>query len=79
MYKAIEHQLGLRGVKTNIEELRHKSSDYMRAHRDDFLPFLTSNKTGDLMNEEEYEEYCYEVANTKSWGGQLELNCLDRF
>ncbi len=76
MYRAIEHQLSLRDIKTNIEELRLKTSDYMKTNREEFLPFLTSNKSGDLMSHEEYEDYCNEIANTKSWGGQLELRAL---
>ena len=76
MYKAIEHQLSLKNITTNVSELRQKTCDFMKDNKIDFLPFLTSSSTGDLMNDSEYEHYCNEIANTKSWGGQLELKAI---
>ncbi|CAG2159705.1 unnamed protein product [Oppiella nova] len=76
MYRSIEHQLSLKNIKTNVTELRQKTCHYMKENKIDFIPFLTSNTTGDLMNDSEYELYCEEVADTKSWGGQLELRAI---
>ncbi|XP_054164860.1 deubiquitinase OTUD6B-like [Oppia nitens] len=75
MYRAIEHQLSLNNIKTNVSELRQKTCDYMKTNKLDYIPFLTSN-TGDLMNDEEYDGYCNDIATTKSWGGQLELRAI---
>ncbi|KAK8776556.1 hypothetical protein V5799_030099 [Amblyomma americanum] len=76
MYKAMEHQLGLFGVMKSMSELRQETANYMLSHAEEFLPFLTSKKSGDMMTTEEYEEYCAEVSSTTTWGGQLELKAL---
>ncbi|KAK9403167.1 OTU domain-containing protein 6B [Crotalus adamanteus] len=34
------------------------------------------NLTGDLYSQDEFEKYCSDIANTASWGGQLELRAL---
>ena len=76
MYRAIEHQLSLNNITTNVEQLRQKTSCFMKQNKLDFVPFLTSPSTGDLMNDEEYNDYCNDIANTKAWGGQLELRAV---
>uniref|UniRef100_A0A1E1XFP0 Putative otu ovarian tumor-like cysteine protease n=1 Tax=Amblyomma aureolatum TaxID=187763 RepID=A0A1E1XFP0_9ACAR len=76
MYKAMEHQLGLSGVMKSMSELRQETANYMLSHAEEFLPFLTSRKSEDMMTAEEYEEYCIEVSSTTAWGGQLELKAL---
>lgn len=45
---------------------RRKCAEYMRAHRDDFEPFL----------EEAFEEYVRKVQETAEWGGQTEVLAL---
>nr|XP_037284490.1 deubiquitinase OTUD6B-like isoform X2 [Rhipicephalus microplus] len=76
MYKAMEHQLGLFGVLKSMNELRQETAKYMLSHSEEFLPFLTSRKSGDVMTAEEYEDYCLEVSSTTAWGGQVELKAL---
>ncbi|XP_065292880.1 deubiquitinase OTUD6B-like isoform X2 [Dermacentor albipictus] len=76
MYKAMEHQLGLFGVMKSMSELRQETANYMLSHTEEFLPFLTSRKNGDMMTAEEYEDYCLEVSSTTAWGGQVELKAL---
>ncbi|XP_064467402.1 deubiquitinase OTUD6B-like isoform X2 [Ornithodoros turicata] len=76
MYKAVEHQLSLQEIEKPMAALRQEVADYMRQHVDEFLPFLTSKKTGDMMDAEEFEEYCEELATTPVWGGQVELRAL---
>lgn len=78
MYRAIEHQFNLRGIETDVSELRAKTATFMMQNKADFLPFLTSSKTGDSMNDQEFEEYCEEIANTKAWGGHGELTAIAR-
>lgn len=76
MYKAMEHQLGLLGVTKTMSELRQETADYMLSHAEEFLPFLTSKRSGDMMNTEEYRDYCSQVSSTTAWGGQVELKAL---
>lgn len=76
MYKAMEHQLGLLGVTKTMSELRQETADYMLSHAEEFLPFLTSKQSGDMMTAEEYEDYCSQVSSTTAWGGQVELKAL---
>ncbi|KAF7246123.1 Deubiquitinase OTUD6B, partial [Varanus komodoensis] len=76
MYRAIEDQLKEQQNSWTVGTLRSQTAEYMRSHRDDFLPFLTNPNTGDLYSQEEFEKYCYDIANTAAWGGQLELRAL---
>ena len=57
----------------NFAELREMAAEYMRTHRDDFMPFM------DVNGESGYESYCVKVGNsvgTVEWGGQLEIRAL---
>ncbi|GFN95248.1 otu domain-containing protein 6b [Plakobranchus ocellatus] len=76
LYSAVSHQLSARDLQHSTQELRQQTSDYMREHRDDFLPFLTHPDTGDALTEEEFEQYCDKTASTPVWGGQVELRAL---
>lgn len=76
MYKAIEHQMKLtRNAPHTVEELRSKSAEYIRSNKDDFWPFLL-NDQNNLVSDREFEVYCDKIANTKTWGGHLELKAL---
>ena len=76
MYKAIEHQMKLtRNLSHTVEELRHRSSEYIRTNKDDFLPFLL-NDENNVVSDKEFDVYCDKIANTKTWGGHLELKAL---
>ncbi|XP_053571166.1 deubiquitinase OTUD6B [Bombina bombina] len=76
MYRAIEHQLRERDNGFSLANLRSQTADYMQIHVDEFLPFLTNSSTGEMYSQEEFEKYCTDIANTASWGGQLELRAL---
>ncbi|KAL7984185.1 hypothetical protein Chor_002755 [Crotalus horridus] len=76
LYRAIEDQLKELQNLWTVSTLRSQTADYMRSHMDDFLPFLTNPNTGDLYSQDEFEKYCSDIANTASWGGQLELRAL---
>lgn len=74
LYAAISHQLSVKmNTKVPVTELRLQCADYMRSHGTDFLPFLTDSQTGDQFNQDQFEEYCREIADTAAWGGQLEI------
>lgn len=71
LYRAVEHQLNI--GKDSLErlgyiEVRKRTSKHMIDNRDDFLPFLIDN--------EDFDNYCYKIANTKEWGGHLELKAI---
>uniref|UniRef100_A0A7M5URB9 OTU domain-containing protein n=1 Tax=Clytia hemisphaerica TaxID=252671 RepID=A0A7M5URB9_9CNID len=48
----------------------------MRTNEDDFLPFTSNTKTGDILSTEEYGKYCDDIENTTTWGGQLEIRSI---
>ncbi|KAF9148269.1 OTU domain-containing protein 6B [Linnemannia schmuckeri] len=78
LYNAIADQLLQRyQTETSVKSLRHETAEYMRAHSDDFLPFLT-NKQGDMMSPEDFSDYCKDLESTAVWGGQPELLALSK-
>lgn len=78
LYLAVNHQLQVSGKPTySVSELRKKTANFMRVHKDDFIPFMyNEDDDGDIISEESFENYCKEVEKTKLWGGQLELKAL---
>ncbi|XP_076045494.1 deubiquitinase OTUD6B-like isoform X2 [Oratosquilla oratoria] len=74
MYAAIAHQL----PEYTVSQLRASAADFILNHVDDFLPFLTNPKTGDLLTQEEFVEYCSQVRNSPVWGGQPELRAISQ-
>lgn len=77
MYKSIEHQLRLtRNRSVTVQELRTIAADYIRKHKDDFLPFLTSTDGESLLSDGEFEDYCHKIEATTTWGGQPELRAI---
>lgn len=76
LYCAINHQLQITGrTLQTVPKLRKLTSEFMLEHKEDFIPFMC-NDDSDLINEANFENYCKEVANTKLWGGQLEIKAL---
>ncbi|KAK7077119.1 OTU domain-containing protein 6B [Halocaridina rubra] len=73
MYAAIAHQMG---DDTTVQNLRTQASEFIRSHSDDFAPFMTDSKTGEMMTPEQFEEYCHLMETTPAWGGQPELRAL---
>lgn len=77
LYCAIIHQLRSQGRKQfRVSELRKITADFMRNHKDEFLPFMYNENDDGTVSEEQFEKYCKDVAHTKLWGGQLELRAL---
>lgn len=77
LYNAVDHQLK---VKTNLgygtKQLRLETSNHMKTNSPDYLPFLSNINTGEMLTDEEFDKYCFNVANTTNWGGQVELRAL---
>ncbi|KZT59786.1 cysteine proteinase [Calocera cornea HHB12733] len=88
MFTAVADQLHLLGLlpaaEARPETTRHAAAQYMRAHPDDFLPFLPSVEGEDgqgatddgLMTAQQFERYCGNIDSTAQWGGQPELLAL---
>ena len=50
MYSAIHDQLKAPHYEgLSVDDLRKKTSNYIREHDQDFLPFMTSKNTGDML------------------------------
>eukprot|EP00166_Cyanidium_caldarium_P000837 ctg_1327.g434 len=61
--------------------LRDVAADYMRQHRDDFMPFVAYDEHGievDASEERAFETYCARMSSTAAWGTQLEIQALAR-
>lgn len=78
LYLAINHQLQVTGRSSHsVNELRKTTADFMLKHKDEFLPFMVNElDESEIVSEEQFENYCKDVATTKLWGGQLELRAL---
>lgn len=78
LYKAVEHQLSIADdpkERLSFSQIRERTSRHMLEHPDNFMPFLL-NDSGELMSQKDFEKYCLKVANTKEWGGHLELTAI---
>lgn len=73
MYAAIAHQMG---KDTTVETLRSQAGQFLRVNAEEFAPFITDPKTGEMLTEEQFEEYCNQVENSPVWGGQPEVSCV---
>ncbi|GAA6021085.1 hypothetical protein JCM8202_003844 [Rhodotorula sphaerocarpa] len=80
MYSAIADQANFVKLVTEREtcySTRRHAAAYMRAHPDDFLPFLPSEVDPDnMMSSEEFQRYCDTVEKTSEWGGEPEIRAL---
>lgn len=80
MFSAVADQvnfLKLSPTKETHEDTRKKAAAYMRAHPDDFLPFLPSEVDPEnMMSPNEFARYCDTVENTAEWGGEPEIRAL---
>jgi len=78
MFAAICHQIGTR-LNLDVDQLRQKTADELRRSKDEYFPFLTNPNTGDMLSDDEYEEYCAKMASSKSaWGSQVELRAISQ-
>lgn len=81
LYCAVIHQLDMiRDEHYEVTDLRRITAQFIRDHKDDFLPFMYNEMDDNaIVSEEHFESYCNEVATTKLWGGQLELRALSNY
>ncbi|ORX73561.1 OTU-domain-containing protein [Linderina pennispora] len=77
LYSAFADQLNTyhNADALDYADMREKAAQYMRSHRDDFLPFMARDD-GDMFSEMDFEEYCDKIEKTAEWGGQQEITAL---
>ena len=82
LFASILDQLKLRHGDLNtsvadydVNKLRSMACDYVRSHRDDFLPYLFDETT---MNLRDIGEYTKEMETTAKWGGEIEIMALSK-
>ncbi|KAI0024277.1 hypothetical protein F4780DRAFT_655485 [Xylariomycetidae sp. FL0641] len=80
LFSAVADQLAQQGIALDERRAageplhkttRRAAADYMRAHPDDFAPFLPDAEGGNDMG-----AYARMIEDTAEWGGQLELAAL---
>ncbi|XP_011202897.2 deubiquitinase OTUD6B [Bactrocera dorsalis] len=77
LYNAVRHQLAQKELPTySVQELRKETANYIRAHKDSLICYMTNPKTGLLLTDAEFENYCELLHTTPAWGGQIELKAL---
>lgn len=77
LYSAIVHQLKeVCGKSYTVTETRIATSEFLKCNKDDFIPYLSHPDTGNMLTDQQFDEYCYQVANSVQWGGEIELRAL---
>lgn len=76
LYNSIRHQLELHRVSHTIETLRKIAADYIRVNKDELICYMPSSRGDDIMSQDEFDDYCHQVENTKAWGSQIEIQAL---
>ncbi|EFJ40158.1 hypothetical protein VOLCADRAFT_69916, partial [Volvox carteri f. nagariensis] len=78
LYRTVEDQLAQAQSRRAVPDylaLRRLAASHIRAHAEDFLPFIYDEDSPGS-GEEQLEGYCRELEETAVWGGQLELGAL---
>ncbi|KAJ1732208.1 OTU protein [Coemansia biformis] len=76
LYSAIADQLcAYHGQPAAYPQIRKRAAEYMRSHRDDFIPFM-AREDGEMFDEDDYARHCDDVESTAAWGGQQEITAL---
>lgn len=76
LYNSLRHQLELHNIFHTVESLRKIAADYIRANKDELICYMPSSRGDDIMSQEEFDDYCNQVENTKAWGSQIEIQAL---
>ncbi|CCE62579.1 hypothetical protein TPHA_0C04290 [Tetrapisispora phaffii CBS 4417] len=62
-------------VSASVQQLRSVACRYIQANKDNFIPFMFDERTGEL---NDIDEYVREMESTAKWGGELELLALSK-
>ncbi|XP_001353156.3 deubiquitinase OTUD6B [Drosophila pseudoobscura] len=77
LYHAVRHQLIANALPGHsVQELRKETANYVRAQKDAFICYMTHPETGDLLNDEQFEQYCKDIEDNHAWGGHIELKAI---
>ncbi|XP_017086289.1 deubiquitinase OTUD6B [Drosophila eugracilis] len=77
LYQSIRHQLLVNALPGHsVQELREETANYVRAHKDSLIAYMVDPDTGDLLNDQQFEKYCHDIAKTHAWGGHIELKAI---
>ncbi|XP_058825579.1 deubiquitinase OTUD6B [Topomyia yanbarensis] len=77
LYNAVKHQLARIGIcEYETSDLRQLAADYIEANQESLICYMTNPETADILSEEEFRKYCFQVRNTKAWGGEIEVKAL---
>ncbi|XP_022226107.1 deubiquitinase OTUD6B [Drosophila obscura] len=77
LYHAVRHQLIVNALPGHsVQELRKETANYVRAQKDLFLSFMTHPETGELLNDEQFKQYCKDIDENHAWGGHIELKAI---
>ncbi|EPZ36565.1 hypothetical protein O9G_001549 [Rozella allomycis CSF55] len=75
LYNSISHQIKIHlNQDYSVDDLRKVASDYIKDHKDDFIPFLYDDN-GDILNDRRHL-YCKNIVETATWGGQIEVQAI---
>ncbi|KAJ1997996.1 OTU protein [Coemansia thaxteri] len=78
LYSAIADQLcTYHSLPVSYSDMRSRAAQYMRAHRDDFMPFM-AHDSGHPFSDPDYDGYCDSVESSAEWGGHQEITALSR-
>ncbi|KAJ1813350.1 OTU protein [Coemansia sp. RSA 2598] len=76
LYSAIADQVSLyHGSSSSYQDMRRLAAQYMRQHRDDFMPFMVTDD-GDMFTDADFESHCSRIESTADWGGHQEITAL---
>ncbi|KAI0341719.1 OTU-domain-containing protein [Trametopsis cervina] len=87
LFSAVADQLSILGLipqpKASYALTRHAAAEYIETHPNDFLPFLPSAAGedaagGGLMGQSEFAQYCKNIRDTATWGGEPEITAMSR-
>lgn len=77
LYSALVHQLKeVCGTILTVSEIRLQTSEFLKHNKDEFIPYLSHPDTGEMLTDQQFDDYCYQVANSVQWGGEIELRAL---
>lgn len=76
LFASIQDQLQLRHqLQTTVDELRQTAGAYILENKNDFIPFMFNEQTGELDNLDEYVE---RLTSTPMWGSDVEILAIGR-
>ncbi|KAJ2842687.1 OTU protein [Coemansia erecta] len=76
LYSAFADQVNAyHGSSSSYQDMRRLAAQYMRQHRDDFMPFMVTDN-GDMFTDDDFEQYCNRIEATADWGGHQEITAL---